>query len=250
MLRHSAFCLTQEGVDLLASYFFMEEGEDAFPVLNSESGNLSTIEQNAKRAIRIPESLWTILSKSTTYNLADMMNNFKDPTVDMKQLKNDEMEVVKLIMEIVKETLNPVITMNDVSIVDSSNEKRVTVGSRGEITLSRESLDLDFIHKTYNPRCNLDYKSKLASMCYCRETHILTGLVFEYASKKGSRGYEKIMTEKLIQRLIARSCGVSLNKPLGSHEIHVGARMQRLQEENLQLEMQVKELKQKLELYK
>ncbi len=58
MIRHSAFCLTQEGVDLLAKFFFMEEGEDAFPVLNSEEmkANMSALEHNAKRAVRIPES--------------------------------------------------------------------------------------------------------------------------------------------------------------------------------------------------
>ncbi len=81
--------------------------------------------------------------------------------------------MVILCLEIAKEVMNPLLSMNDVTIVDSTNEKRVSVGTRGEITLSRQILDLDFVHKEFTPRCNLDYKSEIASVCYCREAHIL-----------------------------------------------------------------------------
>jgi hypothetical protein len=55
MIRHSAYCLTQEGVDILANYFFEEEGLDAFPVLQSEQSS-SLLKQDKKRVILIPES--------------------------------------------------------------------------------------------------------------------------------------------------------------------------------------------------
>ena len=58
MIRHSAYCLTQEGVDMLANYFFEEEGLDAFPVLQSEQS--SSLLKQDKRVILIPES-YTIL---------------------------------------------------------------------------------------------------------------------------------------------------------------------------------------------
>ncbi len=82
------------------------------------------------------------------------------------------------------------------------------------------------------------------------DSDVIAGLVSEYAAKKGThgaRGFEKLIMEKVLQRLIVRSCGAD---NVNRHQEHVGARLQRLQEENLQLEIQLKELKQQLQLYK
>lgn len=81
--------------------------------------------------------------------------------------------MIKLCLEIAKEVFNPLLSMNDVSIVESMNEKRIIVGTHGEITISRQILDLEFVHKEFAPRCNLDYKKEITSVCYCREAHIL-----------------------------------------------------------------------------
>jgi hypothetical protein len=57
-----------------------------------------------------------------------------------------------------------------------------------------------------------------------------------------------LITEKLVQSLIARSVGAKLQSAM-THDAHIVARLDRLQEENLQLQAQLQEMKQKLQVY-
>ena len=144
----------------------------------------------------------------------------------MEQLNKDEKCVLENVLSIVRECISPSISF---SVIDSKDEKRVLIPTNGPITISKQLLDLQFVHQGIIHLLSILKFHRIFSTLYVwlvskyRETSLFLflqrnphhkyffpdfshtnstdGIISESALKKGanmSRAYEKLLSEVLL----------------------------------------------------
>ena len=67
--------------------------------------------------------------------------------INSNYLSKDEVEVLVTVCELVKSCVDPDVTMTTLKVVESKNEKRVIIATNGQISISRQLLDIQFVHQ-------------------------------------------------------------------------------------------------------
>jgi len=204
MLNNSPWQISEKGVTLILEQFLLSEGNNAFPVVNTNKEDIFLVEKQLnKKAVLCPPTLSEILLRSSKMStISEELRNIRlNDTKKFSEFTSDHYRVIENVISVSKQTIDSQISTSDLTFVNFTEEDQIScLDSSKKIQISAKLLSMDFIHQKYN-RCASNFLT--LGYCCCRETQILIHIIQTKASlEKNSymrEAYISVLNERVLQ---------------------------------------------------